>query len=81
MMRALMNVWEPNAISADFLTMQDAELQLQTEDKGIVTIDDVAEANFSLFTSSLARRHYSTESGCHCQRCQCPRLRLLGTLA
>ena len=40
MMRALMNVWEPREISADFLTMQDAELQQQAEDKGIIEIAD-----------------------------------------
>lgn len=40
MMRALMNVWEPREISADFLTMQDAELQQQAEDKGVVEIAD-----------------------------------------
>ena len=40
MMRALMNVWTPKAISADFLTMQDAELQLQAEDKGAVEITE-----------------------------------------
>ena len=39
MMRALMNVWEPRDISPEFLTMQDAELQLQREDKGVVSID------------------------------------------
>ena len=50
MMRALMNVWEPCEISADFLTIQNAELQQQVEDKGIVNLDDVAEANSSLFT-------------------------------
>ncbi len=38
MMRALMNVWEPKAISNDFLTMQDAELQMQREDKGVVEV-------------------------------------------
>ncbi|MBR1503824.1 MAG: protein-ADP-ribose hydrolase [Prevotella sp.] len=38
MMRALMNVWEPREISAAFLAMQDAELQLQAEDKGVVAI-------------------------------------------
>lgn len=41
MMRALMNVWEPKAISNDFLTMQDAELQMQREDKGVVEISDI----------------------------------------
>ena len=40
MMRALMNVWEPKAISNDFLTMQDAELQMQREDKGVVKVHD-----------------------------------------
>ena len=40
MMRALMNVWEPREISADFLAMQDAELQQQAEEKGIVEIAD-----------------------------------------
>ena len=40
MMRALMNVWEPREISADFLTIQDAELQQQAEDKGVVEIAD-----------------------------------------
>ena len=39
MMRALMNVWEPKAISADYLTMQDAELQQQAEERGIVKLD------------------------------------------
>lgn len=50
MMRALMNVWEPKAISNDFLTMQDAELQMQREDKGVVGLENVAAANYSLFT-------------------------------
>jgi len=50
MMRVLMNVWEPKAISNDFLTMQDAELQMQREDKGVVGLENVAAANYSLFT-------------------------------
>lgn len=40
MMRALSNIWEPRNISPEFLTMQDAELVLQREDKGVVSIDD-----------------------------------------
>ena len=40
MMRALMNIWEPKEISVDFLTIQDAELQQQAEDKGVVKIAD-----------------------------------------
>ena len=50
MMRALMNVWEPRPISEDFLTMQDAELLMQREDKGVVELEEVAAANSSLFT-------------------------------
>ena len=40
MMRALMNVWEPKAISNEFSKMQDAELQMQREDKGMVEVHD-----------------------------------------
>jgi O-acetyl-ADP-ribose deacetylase (regulator of RNase III) len=40
MMRALSNIWEPRNISPEFLTMQDAELVLQREDKGLVSIND-----------------------------------------
>ncbi len=39
MMRALSNIWEPRDISPEFLTMQDSELQLQREEKGVVSID------------------------------------------
>ena len=35
------NVWEPRPISEDFLKMQDAELQMQCEDKGVVEISDI----------------------------------------
>ena len=38
MMRALSNIWEPRSISHEFLAMQDAELQMQREDKGVVSI-------------------------------------------
>ena len=44
------NVWEPRPIAEDFLKMQDAELQMQCEDKGIVSLKDMAAANSSLFT-------------------------------
>ena len=36
-----MNVWEPRPISEDFLKMQDVELQMQCEDKGVVEISDI----------------------------------------
>ncbi|MBQ9678190.1 MAG: protein-ADP-ribose hydrolase [Prevotella sp.] len=40
MMRALSNIWHPQEIAADFLVMQDAELQQQAEEKGIVELKD-----------------------------------------
>ena len=40
MMRALMNVWEPKAISNEFSKMQDAELEMQRADKGVVEVHD-----------------------------------------
>ena len=39
MMRALMNVWEPKTVPAGLLAMQDAELQQQAADKGIVNVE------------------------------------------
>ena len=37
MMRALMNVWIPKPIDTTFLSAQDAELQMQREEKGVAT--------------------------------------------
>ena len=34
--RTLMNVWEPQQLSDEFLEAQDAELQMQLNDKGVV---------------------------------------------
>ena len=39
LMRAGMNVWEPRPVSQDILDAQDAELALQREEKGVVSID------------------------------------------
>ena len=39
MLRALMNVWEPQPLSEAFLRTQDAEPQAQLQDKGIKDID------------------------------------------
>lgn len=39
MMRALLNIREPKPVSDDFIKAQDAELQQQKEDKGIVEVD------------------------------------------
>ncbi len=42
LMQALMNVRQPGGVTEDFLQAQDAELQQQRADKGIVTLEDVA---------------------------------------
>lgn len=36
MLRALMNIWTPQPLSEEFLAAQDAELQAQLRDKGVV---------------------------------------------
>ena len=36
LLRALMNIWQPQPLSEEFLQAQDAELQLQLHDKGVV---------------------------------------------
>ena len=40
LLRALMNVWEPQPLSEAFLRAQDAELQAQLQDKGVVKIEN-----------------------------------------
>ena len=42
LLRALMNVWEPQPLSGEFLRAQDAELQAQLQDKGVVNLEDIA---------------------------------------
>lgn len=42
LLRALMNVWEPQPLSEAFLRAQDAELQAQLQDKGVVGLEDIA---------------------------------------
>ncbi len=36
------NVWEPQPLSEEFLHAQDAELQAQLQDKGVVSLEDIA---------------------------------------
>ena len=38
LLRALMNIWEPQPLSSDYLSAQDAELQAQLADKGEVRL-------------------------------------------
>ena len=40
LLRALMNIWEPQPHSDEFLAAQDAELQAQLEEKGVVATRD-----------------------------------------
>lgn len=62
LMRALLNIREPRPVSEDFLRRQDAELQAQKEDKGVVEIpcsqeqeetEDFVSLLFSPFTFLL----------------------------
>ncbi|MCR5821612.1 MAG: protein-ADP-ribose hydrolase [Bacteroidales bacterium] len=39
LLRALSNIWEPQQLSEEFLAAQDAELQMQLADKGVVEPD------------------------------------------
>ena len=39
LLRALMNIWEPQLLSEEFLKAQDAELQALLADKGVVEVD------------------------------------------
>ena len=59
LLRALMNVWEPKELPEEFLAMQDAELQAQAADKGVVTIESLksnAESNpFLLWQGDITR--------------------------
>ena len=41
LLRALMNVWEPQPLSEAILRAQDAELQAQLQDKGVVNLEDI----------------------------------------
>ena len=40
--RALMNIWEPQPLSDEFIRAQNAELQAQLQDKGVVTMEDIS---------------------------------------
>lgn len=40
LLRALMNIWEPQPLNEAFLRAQDAELQAQLQDKGVVEIEN-----------------------------------------
>jgi O-acetyl-ADP-ribose deacetylase (regulator of RNase III) len=48
LMRAGMNVWEPKPVPQDILDAQDVELQLQREDKGVVTTSDISPLTFDI---------------------------------
>lgn len=42
LLRALMNVWQPQPLSDEFLLAQDRELKAQRDEKGVVTPTDIA---------------------------------------
>lgn len=47
LLRALMNIWHPQALSEEFLQAQDGELQAQLSDKGVVSLRHIAEPGHS----------------------------------
>lgn len=47
LLRALMNIWEPQALSDAFLRAQNSELQAQLADKGTVTLSDLQAASLA----------------------------------
>lgn len=49
LLRALMNVREPRACSEEFLKVQDAYLQAETEAKGITDLADLTPAQDGLY--------------------------------
>ena len=53
LLRALMNIWEPQPLNEDFLVAQDAELQAQLADKGIVDPEKEFSISNSQFSISL----------------------------
>jgi O-acetyl-ADP-ribose deacetylase (regulator of RNase III) len=50
LLRALSNIWNPQPLSEEFLAAQDAELQAQLADKGVVD----PEKEFSIFNSQFS---------------------------
>ncbi|MBQ7422746.1 MAG: protein-ADP-ribose hydrolase [Prevotella sp.] len=48
LMRGLLNMRAPGPVSDDFLKAQDAELQMQRAEKGVVGLDEIASQNRSL---------------------------------
>ena len=59
LLRALMNVWQPQPLSDEFLQAQDTELQAQLQDKGIVDCDNASmlecESELSLWQGDITR--------------------------
>ena len=52
MMRALMNIRQPIPATQEFLAAQDEELQVQAEDKGVVTVE---EKGLSIWQGDITR--------------------------
>ena len=49
------NVWEPQPLSDEFLRAQDAELQAQLADKGVVSLEDIASSEGNLWQGDITR--------------------------
>jgi O-acetyl-ADP-ribose deacetylase (regulator of RNase III) len=58
-LRALLNVRPPESVDAELLAMQDAELRAQLEDKGVMTVEEIApsplDARLRLWQGDITR--------------------------
>lgn len=54
LLRALENIWQPQPLSEEFLQAQDAELQTQLQDKGVVEIDN-SKSNIQIWQGDITR--------------------------
>lgn len=61
LLRALMNIWKPQPLSDDFLMAQDAELQAQLADKGVVEIEKESQKTNRACQLSTLNSQLSTE--------------------
>lgn len=81
LLRSLMNIRSPHAVSQDFLTVQDSYLQQENAKKGIVTIEDMTEMQKDIFlwrgditriqAGAIVNAANSTMTGCYqpCHNC------------
>lgn len=78
-LRSLMNIRVPRHLDAEVQEVQDAFLQEDAREKGIVTLDQIPTVKDSCNSRDVfaekslsGRRHYQTSGGSYCQCCKLP---------